>query len=125
MGTRWALRAVLILVSILSLELHGQTFVDNSVGLPRTYGWSTSVGDYDADGRMDLLCFDSATRFEPALYRLQEDRTFSRVPLPLAPNDRGLRFWRINFGGDRHGQGSVRPSHTLSLGSRVKTMDCR
>ncbi|PYJ58040.1 MAG: hypothetical protein DME24_17700, partial [Verrucomicrobia bacterium] len=86
---RQVFKAGFLLISFLSLELRSQTFVDNSVGLPRSYGWSASLGDYDADGRLDLLCFDSATLFEPSLYRLQEDRTFAKVPLPFAPNNQG------------------------------------
>ena len=101
---RQAFKAGFLLISFLSLELHSQTFVDNSVGLPRSYGWSTSLGEYDADGRLDLLCFDSATLFEPSLYRLQEDRTFAKVPLPFAPNNQG---WVNSAWADFNGDGRL------------------
>ncbi|MEW6155805.1 MAG: FG-GAP-like repeat-containing protein [Verrucomicrobiota bacterium] len=81
----------LSLICFLVWSIHAQTFIDNSGGLPRTYNWSTSIGDFDADGRMDLLCFNSGSesQFEPALYRFQEDRTFAKVATSFLPNRQG------------------------------------
>ncbi|HEX7860096.1 MAG TPA: FG-GAP-like repeat-containing protein [Verrucomicrobiae bacterium] len=77
------------------LSAQCQTFVDASTGLPRVIASGTAIGDYDADGQMDLLCFDATSQWEPSLYKNMTN-AFSKQALPRIANSIGLHdaFWR-------------------------------
>src|SRR5687768_5807125 len=86
---------LLLLLAGVSSSVHGQTFVDNSIGLPRAFAGGTAVGDFDADGRLDLLCFDPADQWEAKLFRNHAVNDWRAVALPKVTNAhaRGSCFW--------------------------------
>src|SRR5687768_1510701 len=96
-------RALCLLAAsvLFSFPAHSQTFVDASTGLPRVIAWGTTIGDYDADGRMDLLCFDASTQWEATLYK-NTTNGFTKQPLPSVWNNQG---YSDSFWADQNGDG--------------------
>src|SRR5262245_36765324 len=94
----WLTAALSLSVLVCPDRVGAQTFVDASVGLPRTYAYGTSVADFDADGRLDFLCFDPATQWDAIIFRNREDGTFVKSATPVASNSRG--FTRSVWGDD-------------------------